>query len=915
MAIPDSATVYAGLGNENEFFTHHYLSEVFRGDIKQVLDRWAAREQAGGPEDKAPYTRLRALARGYFAMRDRLGRERDAGTRLMLQRRFFRDLLAALRHDFDPRDWRLEDGAECPMLSSAGHPGRPPEILVLGALDPQGEGEDPLLLRPDASQFHSEVPPDPQLLKESWNDVITRRIFGQDHPPRWVLLLSDRQLLLIDRFKWHQNRLLRFDWEEILGRREDTTLKATAVLLARESLLPDGSQSLLETLDENAHRHAYAVSEDLKYALREAIELLGNEAARQLIAQAAEQKKGIYSGAGELDAGQLTMECLRFMYRLLFLFYIEARPELGYVPLGGRTDQGARTVGSDIYLAGYSLESLRDLELVRLTTAEARDGTFLHQSLQRLFRLVHEGYSGRPSSRRLALQGAVYDAFHIQGLDSHLFDPRYTPVLNRLRFRNETLQRIIQLMSLTRPGKGRRRRGRVSYAQLGINQLGAVYEALLSYRGFFATEDLYEVRRAGTEPDALDTGYFVPVRELDAYSEDERVYDRDERGQRRLRRYPKGTFIYRLAGRDRQRSASYYTPEPLTRTLVKYALKELLEGLKADDVLRITICEPAMGSAAFLNEAVSQLAEAYLQRKQTERGERMPQQDYAQILQRVKMYIADRNAFGVDLNPVAVELAEVSLWLNAIHGTDQVPWFGYQLFTGNSLVGARRQVYDIALLGRRPKGQAWYDQAPRGLDPRRPHRTDQQVYHFLLPDPGMAGYSDKAAKELVPSAFKAVKDWRQAFCRPFDADEIKTLVFLSERVDALWAEHTAQLARDRTRTEDPLPIWGQAEDVHQARTTTQEKDWVRAEGIFNLNARTGQRLPPSQARHGLLVRPVVLAPGCGQGSAHPRAVPHGARDHPRRRRGGYPSHPGATIRERKGRAASGLSGRWRHGHG
>ena len=67
------------------------------------------------------------------------------------------------------------------------------------------------------------------------------------------------------------------------------------------------------------------------------------------------------------------------------------------------------------------------------------------------------------------------------------------------------------------------------------------------------------------------------------------------------------------------------------------------------------------------------------------------------------MYIADRNVFGVDLNPVAVELAEVSLWLNAIYGEPtedgqppkaaRVPWFGYQLFAGNSLIGARREVY------------------------------------------------------------------------------------------------------------------------------------------------------------------------------------------------------------------------------
>jgi len=67
------------------------------------------------------------------------------------------------------------------------------------------------------------------------------------------------------------------------------------------------------------------------------------------------------------------------------------------------------------------------------------------------------------------------------------------------------------------------------------------------------------------------------------------------------------------------------------------------------------------------------------------------------------MYMADRNVFGVDLNPVAVELAEVSLWLNVIHKDAFVPWFGMQLVTGNSLIGARRQVFASNLLKRKSK--------------------------------------------------------------------------------------------------------------------------------------------------------------------------------------------------------------------
>ena len=63
-----------------------------------------------------------------------------------------------------------------------------------------------------------------------------------------------------------------------------------------------------------------------------------------------------------------------------------------------------------------------------------------------------------------------------------------------------------------------------------------------------------------------------------------------------------------MAGRDREKSASYYTPEVLTECVVKYSLKELLKDKSAADILKLTICEPAMGSGAFINEALNQLA-------------------------------------------------------------------------------------------------------------------------------------------------------------------------------------------------------------------------------------------------------------------------------------------------------------------
>ena len=870
--MADTTTTFAGIHNENEFYSQHYLSEIFTGDIRGTIARWRdAAEAAGGPsaETRTPNEALRALARDYLQFRRQFAHERQHARRVKRQRQWFSQLLGALGYEHAPHNHVLDDGDEVPVLF-AGRQHGSISLLVLGAYDAAGEDEDPLALKPHPAQFHGEAPPPDGILRESWSDVVTRRIYGQSHPPRWVILLSADQMLLIERGKWTHNRLLRFVLDDVLGRREDHTLKATAALLHRECLLPEQGASLLDSLDDNSHKHAFAVSEDLKYALRESIELIGNEAIRYLREVARDR---VYQRTDEALAGELGLQCLRYMYRLLFLFYIEARPDLGYAP-----------IDAEAYRKGYGLERLRDLEMVRLTSEESLDGFYLHHSVQTLFRLVREGFDVTGGDL-LARGGARSHGFSIRPLDSRLFRADAMPLLDRVKLRNRVLQKVIRLMSLSRPARGRRgRRGRISYAQLGINQLGAVYEALLSYRGFFAEEDLYEVKKAGDAPDDLASAWFVPARDLGEYRDDEKVYDRDEQGKKKLRVHPRGSFVYRLAGRDRQKSASYYTPESLTRCVVKYALKELIpDDMPADRIIDLTVCEPAMGSAAFLNEAVNQLSEKYLERKQGELGKRIPHDEYADELQKVRHYIADRNVYGVDLNPVALELAEVSLWLNCIHKDARVPWFGYQLMCGNSLVGARRQVFESARLGkenRRP--DLWFNHAPtrvappgsadagdqattaevnaeesvdprghsrgeaaetpsreatEGLDTgvRRPSGT---VYHFLLPDPGMADYRDKAARALEPENTERIKKWRKDFCKPLTPEQIRELESLSDRVDELWAAHTEQLARDHRETEDTLAVWGQPAPARERLTSNTWKDRIRAQGIYSEGTRT-----------------------------------------------------------------------------
>lgn len=81
----------------------------------------------------------------------------------------------------------------------------------------------------------------------------------------------------------------------------------------------------------------------------------------------------------------------------------------------------------------------------------------------------------------------------------------------------------------------------------------------------------------------MDQTYSIPESDLARYEPDEFLYETDEASHKRRKRYPKGAFIFRLAGRDREKSASYYTPEVLTACVVKYSLKELLGQSPEDE--------------------------------------------------------------------------------------------------------------------------------------------------------------------------------------------------------------------------------------------------------------------------------------------------------------------------------------------
>ena len=813
-----------GITNQNEYYTNHYFSSIFEENASETISAWKA-EAKQNEEIKTPWALLRVVARQYYTIHDRFLRSKF-DTQTLVNICTLADMyLKALGYPEAKPEWiRIDDTLKAPVYLELTKANGAPDLWILLAASDDKEAailDKYCFAADEVAEEGLHSVPTSVVTNISNEDLVTKILFDQAEPPRFILLIGMNQITLIDRNKWNEKRYLQFELEDIFSRHEESTLQAMAVLLHRNSLCPEDGTALLDELDANSQKHAAGVSQDLKYALRESIEILGNEVLYDIAT-----RQGRNLETDPVDAGDLTLECLRYMYRMLFILFIEARPELGYAPIQNLT-----------YKTGYSLDNLRDIaEDIRDDMTEVGSGYFLHETLSKLYALIYSGYpESEEDLLKYSQEESLHDMFVIAPLKAHIFDPEYTKMITKAKLRNSCMLRIIDLMSLTREtGRRNDRRGRISYANLGINQMGSVYEALLSYRGFIAETTLFEVKRAGVRFNELDVGYFVTEDELDQYTEDERVrYEKNDpdgkykEGQ--LRKYEKGTFIYRLAGRERKKSASYYTPEVLTKCLVKYALKELLEGKTADEILHLTICEPAMGSAAFLNEAITQLAEAYLDRKQKERGEMIPANDRLKELQKVKMYMADRNVYGIDLNPVAVELAEVSLWLNTIYEGGFVPWFGTQLINGNSLIGARRQVYRVEALSTSSKGLRWFENSPDRVPLGTKRMPRKQVYHFLLGDPGMCSYSDKVIKSLEPDKIKEMTRWRKKFTELYSEDDLVTLLRLSTAIDELWEAQISLRKEVVAKTQDSLSVYGYEDDIEDSHTTIRQKDQILSE--------------------------------------------------------------------------------------
>ncbi len=785
-----------GIENEAEFFPSGTLSDVLKEELADITARWSGLDKKRHPVD-----RLQSVSGATLDAYRQIRASSEASKRLGLTQETRFKVLEALGYEWkrEAMPAGLDGQTLIPLLGRVSNTDGKDALWIIEAPVPSNEDEasDPMDAKFSKDQFAKEDR-DAALLDQTIGEFLAKGVFELPDGPRNVLIVGLSQLVLVDKRKWPARSVLRFNLQEVFARSERDTLVLTACLIAREARVPEQGVPISDRLEEEAQRNANSVTSSLKKTVRDAIELLGQEVLEVTEGKfpsnyPIKSKRGVW-----IEGPDLSRECLRYMYRLLFMFYAEANPRLSLLDLKNPT-----------YSSGYSLEGLRDLESVPLRTTADRTGTFLWESLQTTLGLLYTGLDLEDANTGTGLR--------LPAVKVSLLDPQSTPLLNSLNLRNEAIQKVIRLLSLRSTNKST---GRISYAKLGIGQLGAVYETLISFTGVVAKNDLIELlpskgKKADADPDApvdrvdtvdpLDPSWFVERRRLlnGEFTSDEVVF----KGSEALI-YPKGTFIYRLAGRDREKSASYYTPEPLARLLVKHALMERCKDLTADELLELKILEPAMGSAAFLVETTNQLADLYLDRKQQELGKTIPQDQIVVEKQKVRSFIADRNCFGVDLNPIAVELGAISLWLNGLHNSAFSPWFGDQLHAGNSLLGARRASYDPRLTKASRAADLWFNTKPQEIGWRN-KLPEGQIWQWLLPAKDMAKFEgDASIRPFAGEAQAKIRDWRRGgFFDSLEKHEVQLVQKLSKVAEALFEQVADDLAKTRFSSNDEITIW------------------------------------------------------------------------------------------------------------
>jgi len=328
------------------------------------------------------------------------------------------------------------------------------------------------------------------------------------------------------------------------------------------------------------------------------------------------------------DGHRLLYEnCLICLYRLLFILYAEGRILL---PVEPRTRR---------YYKELSLERLKP-DLKNFSGYDSRTRTRLGEDVRELFHLVN------------GTEKAKNDEYTVPRYNGGLFDPAAHPALEQWTIADADLANVLRGLMFDPPARPHEPSlpvQTVDFGDLRVQQLGSIYEGLLEH---------HFVRNAG------------------------------------------GQLELKTDKAERKATGTYYTPDYIVKYIVEQTLGPLLAEIEqrpevkagqensfAEAVLALNVCDPAMGSGHFLVEATTHLAEHVVFHPTTR-----PLSEKSKDEEEIGYWrrrVVEACIYGVDLNPLAVELAKLSLWLTCIAADQPLNFLDHHLRCGNSLIGAR----------------------------------------------------------------------------------------------------------------------------------------------------------------------------------------------------------------------------------
>ncbi len=492
------------------------------------------------------------------------------------------------------------------------------------------------------------------------------------------------------------------DMLQTAGRPISTAMRA---LLGQDRLLLMERGKRLAALLEDSRKYQNEVSERLAEQVLHALyELLRGFQAAHDASRGTLLRQPLNESPDEVYRGLLTV-----VLRLVFLLYTEERDMLPQ---------------DETFVRAYSLaslyERLREDAALHPDTMDQRYGAYAQ--LMVLTRMIHDG----ARSGRMSLpprHGALFDPDRFRFLEGRgdqvggarqvreRIEPPLVP--------DGTIYRVLEKL-IVLDGE------RISYRALDVEHIGSVYETMMGFRLEVATGRSIAVNAARKHgaPTTVDVERLLQEapgdrRKLLRDNTDRRLTDRVNRFVRDAETIegllaaldsvidreatpdvvPAGAMVLQPS-EARRRSGSHYTPRELTEPIVRDTLAPILDRLRAENrepprpeqILDLKVCDPAMGSGAFLVEACRQLGDVLVD---SYRAHEVPQDippDENEVIF-ARRQVAQRCLYGVDRNPAAVDLAKLSLWLVTLAKDHPLTFLDHALRDGDSLVGlTRRQI-------------------------------------------------------------------------------------------------------------------------------------------------------------------------------------------------------------------------------